>query len=446
MQQATENQHLIDDANHYTTHLSEVNNTQEVIATEDIVNQQGMTLVKKGSRINKTVAQRILQHKLLKPIETQVKLENTLTEQDLLKQFSQLFEKYADIATINAAHKFGPVFSEVIRDVTINEILYQKLTVLSERLPDVFEKALFCAWLCALIAREMPMQRKDIHNAFIAGLFHDIGLLHIDPLTLEKKGVLTPQEWRAIQSHVVIGYLIFKESDVANLEVAQAIIEHHECCDGTGYPQAKSAEQLCPLGQVLGLADSLQAIRINRFKSSGRNLRDALPLLHMNSNKHFIEIYKTMCLIILNSNLPVYADNPYPDFPALISTLCERVQKLDEAILVLMLIRYLTETDRVTENYKKYARIIDPVIFMIKSSGIVRTELMEWLSTLSSAEDSMTMRDLNEYDLMQTELLWQLRNLLRNINAYILEAKLQASLLEHLQKLADYLQNALVSN
>jgi HD-GYP domain-containing protein (c-di-GMP phosphodiesterase class II) len=158
-----------------------------------------------------------------------------------------------------------------------------------------------------LIASEYPLSDKEIHNAFIAGLFHDIGLLHIDPAVLFKKTELSADEWRAIQSHVVIGYLVFKGSDIANQEVARAILEHHECCDGTGYPKAKSAEQLLTLGQVLAQADSIQAVRINRFKDSGRSLRDALPILHMNSGTHFLSVYKTICLIILKSKLLVYA-------------------------------------------------------------------------------------------------------------------------------------------
>ena len=385
--QVTEELKPDDVANHYATHLAEVNNTQEVLTTEDIRAQNGMMLVKKGTRVTPEVAQRILMHKLLKPIESQVKLANSLNPAALNQHFEQLFNKYTDLNTVNQTYAFEKKLGSLLQKISLNPILYQKLTVLSQQLPEVYEKALFCAWLCALIASEQPLTEKDIHNAFIAGLFHDIGLLHIDPTVLFKETELSPDEWRAIQSHVVIGYLIFKGSDIANQEVARAILEHHECCDGTGYPKAKTAEQLLILGQILAQADSIQAIRINRFKDNGRTMRDALPILHMNSGSHFLTVYKTICLIILKSKLPVYSGNPYPDFATLINTLIERVDKLQDAIVVLMLIRDLTTTEQTNSQYFRYLEVIDPVIFMIRSSGLVRDELTVWLKKLRLNED-----------------------------------------------------------
>lgn len=445
--QIAEVEHAGDDANHYATHLAEVNNTQEVITTEDIRAQNGMTLVKKGTRVTAEVAQRILQHKLLKPIEAQVKLENTLDTQSLRQHLEQLFRKYTDLQHINQAHAFENKLADLLEKIDLNVLLYQKLTVLSERLPDVYEKALFCAWLCALIATEQPLKENEIRNVFIAGLFHDIGLLHIDPAVLNKKTELAQDEWRAIQSHVVVGYLIFKESDISNPEVARAILEHHESCDGTGYPKGRSKEQLSVLGQILALADSVQAVRINRFKDSGRTIHDALPLLHMNSGKHFLTVYKTICLIILNSELPIYCGNPYASFPVLIDTLLERVDKLQDAIVVLMLIRDLTTTENPGEHYDKYLNVIDPVIFMIRSSGMVRDELTVWLKKLRLDEDSEALCDLNEYDLMQTELLWQLKKVVRVINEYIDVANLLSSdQRQHLKKLSDYIHSTIAQN
>lgn len=445
--QSVANEDDIPETSHYASHLAEVNHVQEVIATEDICAQNGMTLVKKGTRINVDAAQRLLQHKLLKPIEAQVKLEHTFNPQTLLVHFDTLFEKYPDLNLIRQAHAQQFNLAERLNTLQLNPILYQKLTVLAERLPEVFEKALFCAWLCALIANEHQLPPNEIRNAFTAGLFHDIGLLHIDPAIIYKKGELTQDEWRAIQSHVVIGYVIFKESDVANQDVARAILEHHECCDGTGYPKSKSANQLSLLGQILGMADSIQAVRINRFKDSGRNLYDALPFLHMNSSKHFLTVYKTVCLIILKSKLPMYLGYPYSDYQTFLATLLERVDKLQDAVVVLQLIRDLTATESVTEQYKKYARVIDPVILMIRSSGMVRDELTMWLKKLKLNEDPDALRDLNEFDLMQTELLWQLKMVVRVINAYIDDANvLSPDQRQHLQKLSDYLQSSVTGN
>ena len=60
----------------YAKYLASVNETNEVQATTDICNRQGVLLVKNGSRIDQSLADKILQHKLLKPLEDQVKLKD----------------------------------------------------------------------------------------------------------------------------------------------------------------------------------------------------------------------------------------------------------------------------------------------------------------------------------------------------------------------------------
>ncbi len=432
--------------NYYATHLSEVNKQKTVVSTEDIYAENGMLLAKKGVRINEELADRILQHKLLKPVEEQVDIENGLTSQRLMAEFDRLFDQYHDLKHLHQHYQCSTMVANLLNTVNINDILYQKLTVLSMRLPDVFAKSLFCAWLCALIAKEHGLNEKQVQDAFVAGLFHDIGLLHIDPKILYKEDKLDNSEWRAIQSHVIIGYLIFKKSGNQDEAIANAILEHHECCDGTGYPKGKTKDELGILGQILALADSIQAIRTNRFADSGRNLRDILPFLHMNSSQHFVMIYKTMCLIILNSELQPFTKNPYEDYDKFVITLLGRIDVLQDAITVLQLISDLTPTPEKTPStkYKVLSNVISPVIGVIKSSGMVRDEVISWLRSLKKQPDKSVMRDLNELDLMQSELLWQLKKAVRVINEYIDDSHdTPDPIINHLKKLSDYIHETL---
>src|SRR3569833_2767210 len=63
---------------HYAEHLAEVNKETDVVATEDIYNKSGVLVARRGARIDHGAAKRLAQHKLLRPIEEQVELKDSL--------------------------------------------------------------------------------------------------------------------------------------------------------------------------------------------------------------------------------------------------------------------------------------------------------------------------------------------------------------------------------
>ena len=193
---------------HYASYLAEVNKDNEVLSTEDIHNAKGVLVVRKGARIDGEAAQRIVQHKLLQPLEKSVQIKDSLCGSGLQEHFRRLVGKYPDLAQVHAAHHFERDCELYMSGRPLHTLLIQKLTVLHLQMPDVFEKGLFCAWLAALIARELALDQETVHAAFLAGLLHDVGFLHIAPDIMRKQGPLDAAEWRAIQSHVVIGRLV----------------------------------------------------------------------------------------------------------------------------------------------------------------------------------------------------------------------------------------------
>ena len=54
---------------HYLDHVIRVSESRPVAAAEDIVSQNGIKLLAKGAQINDKVRDRLLMHKLQKPLE-----------------------------------------------------------------------------------------------------------------------------------------------------------------------------------------------------------------------------------------------------------------------------------------------------------------------------------------------------------------------------------------
>lgn len=403
---------------HYSEHLASVNEDNSVVATEDVCNAHGAILVKKGGQISTAVSKSILKHKLLKPLEDQIKLDKQLDSTSLRGHTDALFDKYPDLRTIHEALKIDPFWQSIIQEHQLPPILWQKLTVMQHQLPQDYEKSIFCAWLSVLIGRELKLRPDEVESLYVAGLAHDIGLVHIDPAILNKKGPLEAPEWRAIQSHVIVGKLMVTNIRGVKAEVAQAILDHHERCDGTGYPAQKSQRSLKTLGLVVGIADSLQAIRVKQFEPVGRNLFDAMPYLRMNTHTYSYPVYQAMHNVLSRSGLQPTVLHLSKNESSFLKEIISRAEKLK------MVMEELEKLEKILRQCEQIMRgndllhALEQACYRVHSSGLLKEELLSWLRTIKGTPDQSVVGELVEIDLMLNELRWQVANLLRAFNEF----------------------------
>ncbi len=125
--------------------------------------------------------------------------------------------------------------------------------------------------LACAIAGQMGLPEHQIEGIRIAGYVHDIGKIAVPAEILAKPGKLTNVEFAMIKTHPKDSYEILKEVELAP-PVAQAILQHHERLDGSGYPEGLSGDQIIMEARILGVADVVEAM------SSHRPYRPALGI------------------------------------------------------------------------------------------------------------------------------------------------------------------------
>jgi len=97
----------------------------------------------------------------------------------------------------------------------------------------------------------------------LAGLLHDIGKMMIPLDILKKPGKLTTDEYRIIQEHPTLGYNLLKDQNV-DRRIALAALQHHERCDGKGYPSGLRLSDIEPFAKIVAIADVYDALTANR--------------------------------------------------------------------------------------------------------------------------------------------------------------------------------------
>lgn len=97
----------------------------------------------------------------------------------------------------------------------------------------------------------------------LAGLLHDIGELYIDPQYLHSRNRLYPHEWRHVVVHPRIGQMLIEDLENYPATVAQAVFEHHERYDGSGYPRQISGAGISAADRVVAVAEMISGVFVN---------------------------------------------------------------------------------------------------------------------------------------------------------------------------------------
>jgi putative nucleotidyltransferase with HDIG domain len=131
------------------------------------------------------------------------------------------------------------------------------------------------AELAVAIVREMDFPPSRLTGIKVAALLHDIGKIAVPTEILSKPGVISNLEAEFLKSHCQVGFDLLKNIDFP-WPVQQAILQHHERLDGSGYPAGLKGADIIPEAKILAVADVLDALTHNRPDGPAQSLNTAL--------------------------------------------------------------------------------------------------------------------------------------------------------------------------
>jgi HD-GYP domain-containing protein (c-di-GMP phosphodiesterase class II) len=126
------------------------------------------------------------------------------------------------------------------------------------------------------LGQEMRLPGELLGDLHMAGLLHDIGKIGVRHDVLQKPAKLTRAEEEHLREHPVLGdQIIAGMKALGHLRLA--IRHHHECYDGSGYPDRLAGEHIPLLARVLAAADAFDAML------SDRPYRPALSVIEVDA-------------------------------------------------------------------------------------------------------------------------------------------------------------------
>lgn len=140
--------------------------------------------------------------------------------------------------------------------------------------------------LMAIWGKKMALEQQLVDELALLGLVHDIGKISLTKAVLQKTGSLSSEDWAAVKRHCECGYHILRSVEGYGA-IAEAVLNHHERWDGTGYPRALEGNSCHWMSRILAIADAYEAMTGSRAYRTSRSVVAALAELERCSGTQF---------------------------------------------------------------------------------------------------------------------------------------------------------------
>ena len=168
-------QQLLEENSHFVKAVTDVAEQREVVASEDIYARYGMKLVSSGTRLTGKFYERLIEHKLLKPIEQSLSMTDTLDCARLVSLAHDEARRIPSLAPLLDQPDSLERLQLVFGDLQLPAPLTLKLSVMQQDRPQLFQHGLITAMISTVLGISGKLPRKDLQTLALAGLFHDVG-------------------------------------------------------------------------------------------------------------------------------------------------------------------------------------------------------------------------------------------------------------------------------
>ncbi|WP_319470876.1 HD-GYP domain-containing protein [uncultured Pseudodesulfovibrio sp.] len=177
--------------------------------------------------------------------------------------------------------------------------------------------------IAVVFGEYLGMSRDELVQLGIAGMLHDLGKTAVPSRIINKRARLTTDEFDIIKRHPQYGHDILKRQEDIPAEILDAVRNHHEKYNGSGYPRQRTKDEIPPFARILSLADVYDALTSDRSYKEAILPNKALAIMYGMREQDFdplevqmfikcLGIFPSGSLVKLNTGFYglVYESNP----------------------------------------------------------------------------------------------------------------------------------------
>jgi HD-GYP domain-containing protein (c-di-GMP phosphodiesterase class II) len=117
------------------------------------------------------------------------------------------------------------------------------------------------ALLAMAIGTRMGYDENTLVELGVGCMLHDAGMLCVPGVDVSSSQILSQREYQAVASHPIhTCELLRRQLDDVSPTARMVMYQMHERCNGSGYPRARSREQIHDMARIASVADAYVAL------------------------------------------------------------------------------------------------------------------------------------------------------------------------------------------
>ncbi|PLX33690.1 MAG: HD family phosphohydrolase, partial [Clostridiales bacterium] len=250
---------------------------ENTLLAKTIYDIDGRTLLKRGVPLNQKLILKIRKYgikslyidddyshieikEIIKPEIKRRALKAIKSTFDTLKKQREHFDKNG---TDNVS-LLAKIAKDIVNDLLSQNQIFVNMVDIKTMDNYTYEHSLSVAILSLILGVEVGLGRDELCDLCIGAMLHDVGKIFVPLEILNKPSTLTQHEYEIIRNHTVCGYDYLYNDNAVKSSSRLIALQHHEACDGTGYPNGLFPPQIHKFSKIVAIADIYDAMTSDR--------------------------------------------------------------------------------------------------------------------------------------------------------------------------------------
>lgn len=149
-----------------------------------------------------------------------------------------------------------------------------------------------------MLAKQLGWTSEETFRLLsLAGIYHDIGFKDSDISIINKDlSELEDDEFKLIQNHPIHGADLVSDLKYFPIEISQVILQHHEACNGEGYPFHLKKDFIFPPARIVYITDMFCDLVLTREGYEPVSIKEALTIMATENLEEMDQyFFKALC-------------------------------------------------------------------------------------------------------------------------------------------------------
>lgn len=201
-------------------------------------------------RLSNFIAKKMMKNENI-PTETKMALTKNIVQKFVEEIYTADFGAQA---VLQATEISQNMFSMLEGEKDLYKFLREQMEMDPTQHTHSFLVGLYSCLVCKHFEWDSPVTRETLS---LASMLHDIGKSKLDKSLLNKNvAQMTPAELAEYSKHPALGAEIIRANKKINPTVAQIVMQHHELCDGSGFPFGLKRGRIATLSRLVSFTNA----------------------------------------------------------------------------------------------------------------------------------------------------------------------------------------------